>query len=316
MAVLASPDYLLQEEEAGDQTAWKAGRFGLGRGTQKLLFGQMYEDVENIEWRYFPRESRVFAIASAGCTAISLAADHCVTAVDINPVQLEYARDRAEGVPPQRGAAERLMAYGRRLFPLMGWDRASLQVFLNMEDPREQLRFWRERLDTRLFRAGINVVLSPLLLRTVYSSGFLTFLPKHFGHVVRLRLERCWATHPNRENPYTRALFTGELAPERRTRRALDIQFTIADAASYLESCQPGSFDAFTFSNILDGASPAYRQRLFAAARRAASPDAVAVLRSFAEPTGREFNNVAVDDRSPLWGVVDVRPARALEDKA
>jgi len=298
------------------ETPWATGRFQPGRGPRQLLFGQMYEDCERIEERYLPRGGRVFCIASAGSTAIQLAAGHRVTAVDINPVQLEYARRRAHGEPPERGAAERLLALGRRAFPLIGWTRANLGAFLRLADPAEQLRYWRERLDTTLFRAGLELLFSPVLLRRAYVPQLLAILPEHFGQVMRGRLERCWATHPNRANPYARALLIGELSIAWDVRRALDVEFAAADAAGYLENCIPGTFDGFTFSNILDGASPAYRRRLFAAVRRAAAPEAVVILRSFAEPTGREFRNAAAEDRSPLWGVVDVRPVHTLEDEA
>jgi hypothetical protein len=38
------------------------------------------------------------------------------------------------------------------------------------------------------------------------------------------------------------------------------------------------------------------------------------VLRSFAEPTHATPYDAAGRDRSILWGVVDVRPAEALDD--
>jgi Protein of unknown function (DUF3419) len=89
-------------------TTWESGRLDQRSGPKMVLFGRMYEDVA-IEREAFVPGSRVFSIASSGCTAMALAADHEVTAVDINPVQLDYAQRRAAGAAAQVGVAERVM---------------------------------------------------------------------------------------------------------------------------------------------------------------------------------------------------------------
>ncbi|HUA86389.1 MAG TPA: DoxX-like family protein [Bryobacteraceae bacterium] len=91
------------------------------------------------------------------------------------------------------------------------------------------------------------------------------------------------------------------------------IAFACADAASFLEACEPASFDAFSLSNIEDGAPPDYIWRLRAAVRRAAAPDAIAVFRSFAEPRLRTDSNWAAGDRSFLWGSVNVLPPGEID---
>jgi len=265
----------------------------------------MYEDPA-IELRVFPPRSRVFCIASAGDMALELARSHEVTAVDINPVQLAYARARVDGAPADRGTAERLLDLGRRLLPLAGWRRPLLEAFLSLENPAEQLDFWRRNLDTRRFRAGVDLLLSFTALRRAYAAAFLEVLPPRFGRVIRSRMERCFGRHPNAGNPFARALLLGEFAGPIGT-PPKDVALACADAAEFLEQCQPGRFDAFTLSNILDGAPESYRQRLMAAVERAATPRAVVVLRSFGEPTPEVKTNVAGDDRSMLWGVVEVR---------
>ncbi len=276
------------------RTPWERGRFDARRGPSKVLFGRMYEDVE-IERRAFSPRGRIFSIASAGCTALQLARDHEVVAVDINPVQLAYARDRIAGAPAVRGTAERVMGIGRALAPLVGWSSARVHEFLELAEPTQQVAFWREHLDTRRFRTTFDGLLSLAALR----------------QVMRARMERGFAHHPNRDNPYARALLLGELADVERG-DARSIHLERADAADFLERAPAGSFTGFTLSNILDGADARYRVRLFAAVKHAAAPGALVVLRSFGDPTAADTDNQAAADRAILWGVVVVRPAAAL----
>lgn len=292
-------------------TLWRVGRFDAAPGPGQLLFGRMYEDVE-IERRAFPKGSRVFSIASAGCTAIHLAAEHEVTAVDINPVQLAYAQRRAAGAPMETGSAERMMRMGRRAFPFVGWTRSKLERFLFLEEPREQIAFWQQHLDTWSFRHAFDAATSQTILRRIYAASFLDVMPSHIGPVLRSRMERCWSLHSNRKNPYARSLLLGEPGSGSSLERAATIRFVCADAASYLEGSAQGSFDAFTLSNILDGVTERYRERLFAAVRYAASKDAVLVIRSFAEPSASSPTNYAALDRSMLWGLVAITRVSAF----
>jgi S-adenosylmethionine:diacylglycerol 3-amino-3-carboxypropyl transferase len=267
----------------------------------------MYEDVE-IERAAFEGKRRVFCIASAGDTALKLAETHEVVACDINPTQLAYAQRRAGGAPPEAGDAERAMNFLRTFMPLVGWRRERLHTFLNLCDVAEQMSFWRDHLDTRRFRAAFDALMSPAILRATYQSQLLTVLPPKFGSVLRKRLERTFANHPNATNPYAKALLLGESELEP-VSKFPNIRFVQADAASCLESSPAHSFDAFTLSNILDGAEPSYRTRLTQAIRHAATEDAVVVLRSFGEPPPDLTTNQAHLDRSTLWGVVDIREA-------
>lgn len=292
-------------------TPWQAGRFDARTGPSKVLFGRMYEDCA-IELAAFRPGSRVFCIASAGCTALQLAARHEVVAIDINPDQLGYAARRIAGEPAIRGTAERVMAAARTFAPLVGWTRARLRRFLELDDPAAQLALWRQELDTRRFRAAFGALFSLVALRAVYARRFLAFLPPRLGTVMRARMERCLGRHPNRDNSYARALLLGELPPQHAPLPPGAIELVHGDAAGWLERAPAGSFEGFTLSNILDGADPAYRGRLFAAVRRAAAPGAITVLRSFGEPAGPSPTNRAADDRAMLWGIVDVRPADAL----
>ena len=95
--------------------------------------------------------------------------------------------------------------------------------------------------------------------------------------------------------------------------QAQSVKLVHADAAAFLESQPPASFDGFTLSNILDGTDEAYTRRLFGAVKRAARPDAVTVIRSFGEAEAASPFNRAEDDRSMLWGSVLVRPVSELQ---
>ena len=236
-------------------TLWEASSFR-GR-TPRLLFGAMYEDPA-IELEAFPPRSRVFCIASAGCTARALsAAGHDVTAVDINPRQLQYAQTRAGGAPLREGVADRMLRRGRALLPVFGWSERRRREFLLLRNPVEQVYFWRQTLDSLRWRWAVNALLSKFVLELIYASPFLTSLPRTFGAHIRARLQRGWANHSNASNPYAWRLLLGE-SPVTVPSAGLAIRFVCADAATYLESSAAASFDAFSLSNITDGASRSY----------------------------------------------------------
>lgn len=294
-------------------TAWQNSRLDARAGPRKLLFGRMYEDAA-IELNTFPSGGRIFCIASAGCTAMALAPHHEVVAIDINPFQLAYVRRRLAGGPMERGSADRVVGLARAIAPLAGWERQTIRAFLDLEDCKEQIRFWRHNLNTRRFRAGFDLLFSRSILRLIYSASLLDCLPRKVGSVMRGRMERCFALHSNRANPYARALFLGDMESSLDLANKGNIQLHCADAAAFLESQPAAGFNGFSLSNILDGANPAYRRRLLEAVRHAAAPNAIVVLRSFREPRIAMETNRAAADRSLLWGIVDIRPASELHD--
>lgn len=298
-----------QALESPEITPWQAGPFR--QQTHELLFGAMHEDSA-IELESFAPFSRVFCIASAGCTARALAAvRHEVTAVDINPQQILYAHARAAGAPMREGAIERLLSRARTLFPVLGWTETRRRQFLSMRDPADQIRYWQQTLDTKRWRISVDTVLSPGLIGLVYAGSLVASLPRNFGSIVRARLQRTWRNHPNNSNPHARRFFLGECEPITEPPTPA-IRFACADAAAYLEGCKPASFDGFTLSNITDGAPSSYVERLFRGVKRAGTPGAVVVTRSFAEPAPAMNNNLAARDRSMFWGTVLVTKAENL----
>jgi S-adenosylmethionine:diacylglycerol 3-amino-3-carboxypropyl transferase len=268
------------------------------------MFGRSYEDA-SIELTAFAERRRVFCIAAAGSTARALAvAGHEVTAVDINAAQVEYAKARARGGEVREGAAERLLARGRYLLRALGWSESRRQAFLSLEDPAAQAEYWQQTLETSRWRCAIDTLFSPWVLRVIYANPFVAALPPNFGPIMRARLRRCWAVHPNRTNPFAWSLLLGDKRGD--PDPPVTIRVECADAADYLETCKAGSFDAFSLSNIVDGADASYVIRLREAVRHAASRGAMLVSRSFAEPAAASVRNWAERDRSPLWGVVEV----------
>ena len=283
-------------------TAWHRGRLDRRAGPPELLFGRMYED-SSLELQAFKPGGRVFCIASAGCTAFDLAArGDDVTAVDINPVQVEYVRRRSWGEPPEQGKVDRGLGRLRRLAPALGWTSDVLEHFCSLAEPETQLEFWRRRLDTRRLRIALAAAFSTLRLRSIYAAPFLAVLPDRFDRVLRLRFERGFGRHPNASNPHA----AGLLLDRPRSTIPAAVTLETADAAEFLEGCPRGSFAAFSLSNILDGTDDRYAERLFAAVRRAAAPGAVGILRSFGEPANEHQARRAADDRAFIWGSITV----------
>ena len=286
------------------ETLWKKGT--------GVLFGQMYED-HAIEMRALPSGSRVFCIASAGCTALALAGSHEVTAVDINRAQLEYARQRAQGMPARRGLAERMMQGGRYVMKMAGWTRARLEHFLAMTDTTEQVAFWKRELNGLRFRVLFDLLIwKAAWIARILGPQRAILPPVRFGPTMRARLERGLARHANATNPYARRQFLGEL-PQSREKAAIPVRFEHADAVEYLEQSPAGSFTAFSLSNIIDGVTSAYYSRLVAAVRHAGTRNAMLVLRTFADPVTRAGAELAAEDRAMIWGSVYVGEATSIQ---
>ena len=239
-------------------TAWQNGCFRAARaGRRELLFGCMYEDAA-IRLRVFQPGGHIFCIASAGCTAMKLAARHTVVAVDINPVQVAYVQGASCG-------PARLSVAARNAFSVLlarsglsqdgtneRYEHSSISTIR-----KQQILYWRRHLVTWRFRAAFSFLFSRLVLRSVYSAAFLNGLPPNFGTVLRTRMERCFALHPNRRNPYAYALLAGDTRFGSDNPALRQIEVRCAEAADFLERQPAGSFTGFSLSNILDGTNAA-----------------------------------------------------------
>src|SRR5712692_20076 len=223
-----------------------------------LMFGRMFEDWD-IEASVFPRRSKVFCIASAGCTALGLASlGHDVTAVDINPAQVALVRARLAGSDAPAGSVDRMLSRARRLGGAVGWTEATLSAFLSMKDTNEQRSFWSARLDTRRLRMALAALLSPLTLNLLYPAPLAAAVPRGFANILRRRLDRGFSTHRNCTNPYARWLLLGERSSAPTPAKSGSVTVLQADAVEYLEACPAHTFGALTLSNIIDAASAPY----------------------------------------------------------
>jgi Protein of unknown function (DUF3419) len=250
-------------------TPWGARRIGLGGA--HLLFGRMHEDAA-VDEAVLAGARRVFAIASAGDTALHLARQgRRVTAVDVHPAQVAYVRARAAGHGTRHGSVDRLLAGARLAGRLAGWNQELLRRFLLLDDPQAQTRAFDQLLDTRRCRALLSAGLHPVVLRLGYAALFASGLPQPFAPRLRQRLRAGFATHPNHHNPYAWRLLLG-----------------------------------------VDGPDRAYRRQLAAAVRHAGRPGAPVVLRTFRDARNQDEARCALRDRALLWGGVIVAAAEDL----
>ena len=287
------------------------------RLSRRPWHGRMLKDAA-IELSAFRPGGRVFAIASAGCTAMALARrGDRVTAVDVHPGQIEFVRDRIAGGDPPPARMDAWLAEGRRKLREQGaWDDRSIEDFLRIIDLEIQQRVWRDGIFTRPVRAILRAALArPRIAGD--RAGFPTgWMPDRFGARIEHRLARCVATHVNRWNPYLWWLLVGRDAPGTRSGGAVPsdrLTLHVADACQWLEANPGARFDGFSLSNILDGAPPAMRVRLSQAVRRAAEPRAVVIVRSLEEPADPFAAWNAARDRSGIWGGVRVVPVARFE---
>ncbi len=305
-------------------TPWQAGRLFAGPARRpRVLFGRMYEDPA-VELAVFPPPgARVLCIASAGDTAAALAAaGYEVTAIDLNPAQLAYARSRLEaGAPALTGTAERLTGLGRATAAalLPAWRPASVADFLRLDDPGEQRQRWAAEFDGPGLRLLAAAALRPAgALAAALRPGFRCALPRGFDTVLLRRIARTVARHPNAANDWAWRLLLGRerpgaaapapapasaLAPAAATAGGGRVRLVRGEVVEHLERSAAGSYDAVTLSNVVDGPGPQFARRLRAAVEHAVRPGGTAVVRSLREP-GPGGPGLAAEDRSMIWGVV------------
>lgn len=282
-----------------------------------LLFGRMYED-SSIEASAFAaaqvaEDAPVLCIASAGCTALALAArGYAVTAIDRNPAQIAYLSERMAGAPPREGRIDRLLSLGRRRLRLLGANEDSLREFLFLADPEAQISAWRQHAQAPLWHAVVDDMLISLWTRAGVMPD--STLRDDIRKMLQQRFEIGLSRHANRENPYLWRLFIGCDPPiandANRAQPAIDfgsqLVVKVADVIAFLESAPARHFAALSLSNLEDVLSADDLAQLHRAIAHAARPDAVVVRRSLSPTAIPSEAEWAARDRSFLWGRISV----------
>ena len=298
-------------------TPWEAGRFDRRRGPKKILFGRMYEDP-SIEASVFPPAGRVFCHRLRGLHRHGARRAPPRDGGRHQPRAARLRRRRLDGAPMETGTAERVMGLLRKLLPLAGWRRATVEAFLALDDPGGAARVLaRARWTPRFFRAGFDLGLSvyrpPRRLRLALPPGPAAALrprdARADGALLRhapqpdepLRARAPPRRRSRAAGARTRAL-AGEVEPRGGRRRRLPRGLP-RRAASTASPSRTSSTARPRATGT--GSSPP--------SRHAAAPGSVVVLRSFAEPGGaRRGRTSRARDRSMLWGVVEARAAGDL----
>lgn len=206
-------------------TPWSEGRLlSLQTRRPRVLFGRMYEDPA-VELAAFPPPgARVLCIASAGDTAATLAAaGYDVTAIDVNPAQLDYARARlTAAAPATTGSAEHLLAAGRTVAAVLpAWRPAALERFLRLDDPAAQAHHWHRHLDGPGLRLLLATTLRPAgTLAAAVRPAFLDVLPRRFDTALRARLAAASPATPTPTTPSPGACSSAANSPAHPPRRA------------------------------------------------------------------------------------------------
>lgn len=298
-------------DTSASRNPWRTA--GAGGDRQRVLFGVSYED-ERIELDAFAGARRVCLVATSGEVVAACAdAGHEVVAVDLNPAQLDYARQRIAGGPTRRGSAQLVMDTVRQGLTAVApaWRSRHLVQHLLHDDGPAARKHWDETLDSRAFRAVLKASLKPgLRLGVIARPELFGFLPPRFHDVIRERVADGLARHGMAGNRFAWRLLAGRELPgwHLPTVDADAITWQVADIATHLESVPAGSYDGVSLSNVVDGLPNAFARRLLVAARHAVRKGGPIIWRTFSNP-GLPGPGLAGDDAAMVWGQVQVEAA-------
>ncbi len=280
------------------------------------MFGQVREDVGVERWLVSRHGAvgRAVVIASAGCTAISLLdlVSERLTAVDINPAQVEFVRWKVElmrrvelgkfrrelfdgrRARANSGIVDRILATLRWLLHVGVHSRGFVEDFLRMDSVPNQARRFDAEWDTWRWRLATEVAFNPLALRAGYGGEVARALPGSLAQLVRSRVRRTLTGFPANSNGYAWQSLAGrpgageaglpyfarEAEYARLRARLGKLDFACADVAAWLRGQPAESIDFFGLSNVLELTGAERTRGLLREVERTARSGAVVCLRS------------------------------------
>ncbi|MFT4975762.1 MAG: S-adenosylmethionine-diacylglycerol 3-amino-3-carboxypropyl transferase [Myxococcota bacterium] len=192
-----------------------------------------------------------------------------------------------EGLLAQGRFEKYLAQFRTRLMPLVH-RRVTINALLAQSDPEAQQEFFKRRWSSLRWRGLFQIFFSRRVMAAAGRSE------RHFqyvdGPVSRLFLDR--AAHvlteiPIKTNPFVQWILSGgfpdteqahpylSVSGQAALRAAADrIRFVAEDLETHLESCEPGTYSAFNYSNVFEYLSEAQHVRILELTARAARPGA------------------------------------------
>jgi S-adenosylmethionine-diacylglycerol 3-amino-3-carboxypropyl transferase len=191
------------------------------------------------------------------------------------------------------GAADRTIRLLSRLFRTLFRSATMVNEFLGQTDIAEQREFYRRRWNDWRWRFAFDAAFNPVSLKLVLSGVFSRSIPKNFASDFRSDFDEVFLSVPNAINPFVWQALVGRYPPsgppawlreenwELLKSKLPDLNLHQRDLASFLESCERGSFGAVFLTNILDVVPLGYREGLMAALGNHCPAGCHVVSRSF-----------------------------------
>ena len=217
------------------------------------------------------------------------------------------------------GRFERYLAtFREKVLPLVHRS-ATTAALLEQDDPAAQRLFYRQRWNNLRWQALFRVFFSrTVMARSGRSERHFQYVEGAVSRLFLARAEHVLTDIPIRTNPFVQWILRGaypdlELAhpylstagaAALRAGAAARIRFVCADLESFLESCAPGSFSAFNYSNLFEYLSEEQHTRILELTARAARPGARIAYWNLLVPRARPAS---------LAHLLEPHPAQAAE---